>query len=60
MPKDEDDKIKSHRVCKAFEPLDMTCAENDEEWGVRIRFADYNGKLHTSRIPIGEIFKERE
>ena len=57
--KDEDDKIKSHRVCKAFELLDMACAENDEEWGVRIRFADYNGKLHTTRIPIGEIFKER-
>jgi putative DNA primase/helicase len=51
--------LKPQRVCKAFEPLDMTHAENDGEWSVRIRFADFNGKLITASILIGEVLKER-
>jgi hypothetical protein len=51
--------IKPQRVCKAFEPLDMTCAEGGGEWSVRIRFGDFNSKLVTASILVGEILKER-
>ena len=57
--KDKEGKDVVHWVCAEFQPLDMACAESGGQWGVRIRFADFNGKLITAHIPLNEILKER-
>lgn len=57
--KDEKGEPIVYRVCKAFQPLDMTRAEKGGEWSVRIRFADFNGELITAPILVGELLKER-